>query len=167
MDLVTKAKVFATVAHRCQRRKYTNTPYIVHPCRVAKTVADAGGSDEMIAAAWLHDVVEDTTFTLDQVVESFGAEVGALVEMLTDVSKPEDGNRAIRKELDRQHLAKASPEAQTIKLADLIDNTRSIVTHDPDFAKVYLAEKRRLLEVLKDGDNSLHVRASQMCEDAE
>jgi (p)ppGpp synthase/HD superfamily hydrolase len=56
----------------------------------------------------------------------FAKEVVALVEMLTDVSKPEDGNRAVRKEIDRQHTALASPEGKTIKLADLIDNTQSM-----------------------------------------
>ena len=53
----------------------------------------------------------------------------------------------------------ATPEAKTIKLADLIDNTKSIVEHDPRFAKVYLEEKRLLLEVLKDGDETLWQQA--------
>lgn len=73
-----------------------------------------------------------------------------MVDMLTDVSRPEDGNRAARKKLDREHLAKATPEVKTIKLADLIHNTESIVAHDPKFAEVYLEEKRALLSVLKD-----------------
>ena len=64
-----------------------------------------------------------------------------LVDDLTDVSKPQDGNRATRKELDRQHTAKASPDAKTIKLADLISNSRSIMKDDPNFAKVYMKEK--------------------------
>jgi hypothetical protein len=75
--------------------------------------------------------------------------------MLTDVSKPTDGNRAKRKNMDREHIAKASLQAKTIKLADLIDNTRSIVEHDPKFAKVYLTEKALLLEVLREGDSFL------------
>lgn len=109
----------------------------------------------MICAAWLHDTVEDTPATLDEVERVFGFEVAALVEMLTDVSKPSDGNRAVRKAIDREHTAKASPQAKTIKLADLIDNTRSITEHDPKFAAVYLAEKALLLEVLRDGDATL------------
>jgi len=100
-------------------------------------------------------VVEDTPATLDEVVRIFGFEVSELVEMLTNVSKPADGNRAKRKMIDREHMAKASPQAKTIKLADLIDNTRSMVEHDPKFAKVYLAEKALLLEVLREGDASL------------
>jgi hypothetical protein len=85
-----------------------------------------------------------------------------LVEQLTDVSRPEDGNRAKRKAIDRAHTAKASPEAKTIKLADLIDNTRSIVELDPGFAKIYLVEKVLLLEVLQEGDAGLWEMARRM-----
>ncbi|WP_052465132.1 hypothetical protein [Geoalkalibacter subterraneus] len=99
--------------------------------------------------------MEDTPATLDEVERVFGFEVASLVEMLTDVSRPGDGNRATRKAIDRAHTAKASPQAQTIKLADLIDNSRSIVERDPGFAKVYLKEKSLLLEVLQQGDPKL------------
>ena len=164
MDLIEKATIFATKAHESidQRRKYTGKPYIVHPAEVASIVASVPHTDEMVAAAWLHDVVEDTPITLDEIYAEFGKKVGDLVEMLTDVSKPEDGNRKVRKELDRQHTAKASPEGKTIKLADLISNTSSIVKHDPNFAKVYLREKRLLLEVLKEGDKTLWNKAYTM-----
>jgi hypothetical protein len=74
---------------------------------------------------------------------------------LTDVSKPEDGNRAERKALDREYIANATPDAKTIKLADIISNCSSIIKHDPEFAKVYLEEKRLLLEVLTEGDERL------------
>ena len=92
----------------------------------------------------------------------FTPRVAALVSDLTDVSKPEDGNRAARKELDRQHSAQASPEAQTIKLADLISNSKSIMEHDPKFAKVYMREKTALLEVLVQGHPTLHKQASDI-----
>ena len=77
------------------------------------------------------------------------------------MSKPEDGNRATRKAIDREHTAQAPAEAQTIKLADLISNSKSIMAHDPDFAVTYLAEKRLLLEVLTKGDPGLHAEASK------
>jgi len=80
---------------------------------------------------------------------------------LTDVSKPEDGNRAVRKARDREHTAAAPAEAQTIKLADLISNSRSIMAHDPAFAKTYLEEKRLLLAVMTKGDPGLHSEASR------
>ena len=164
MDLVHKAQVYAMAAHAAvgQRRKYTNEPYIVHPAEVAAMVATVPGSTpEMVAAAWLHDVVEDTGCTLTDVHLAFGADVAALVGWLTDVSKPEDGPRWYRKKLDREHTAQAPAEAQTVKLADLISNSRSIMAHDPKFAKVYLEEKRQLLAVMTQGDAGLHAEASK------
>jgi (p)ppGpp synthase/HD superfamily hydrolase len=162
--LVDDARAFATRHHEAidQRRKYTNEPYIHHPEAVAALVATVPHTAAQIAAAWCHDTVEDTKATLDDVRRELGDEVAVLVEMLTDVSRPEDGNRAARKAIDLAHMAKASPAAKTVKLADLIDNSRTIVTHAPDFARVYIEEKARLLEVLREGDATLHGKASQI-----
>ncbi len=161
MDLIEKARVFATAAHgaAAQLRKYTNEPYIVHPREVAGIVSLHGGSEAQIAAAWLHDVVEDTGVTIETIREEFGTEVAELVGWLTDVSRPDHGNRAARKAVDRAHTAMASAEAQTIKLADLISNCTSIKEHDEAFAKVYFEEKRLLLEVLTKGNSVLYERA--------
>jgi (p)ppGpp synthase/HD superfamily hydrolase len=164
MDLVHKAQVFAIAAHSAvgQKRKYTGEPYFVHPAEVARIVAEVPDSTpEMVAAAWLHDTVEDTGVTLTDIHMNFGPEVAGLVSWLTDVSKPEDGNRAVRKAIDREHTASAPAEAQTIKLADFISNSRSIVAHDPAFAKTYLEEKRMALAVMTKGDAGLHARASE------
>jgi hypothetical protein len=92
---------------------------------------------------------------------AFGADIAALVGWLTDVSQPQDGNRAVRKAMDREHTARAPAEAQTIKLADLISNSKSIMAHDPEFARTYLEEKRLLLAVMTRGDAGLHTEASQ------
>lgn len=161
MTIIIRARAFATAAHAAVEhvRKYTGEPYIVHPAEVAKIVGDAGGTDAMVAAAWLHDTVEDTGVTIETVRAEFGAEVAELVSWLTDVSKPEDGNRAVRKAIDREHTAAAPSEAQTIKLADLISNSRSIIAHDPKFAVTYLEEKRLLLEVMTQGDAGLMAEA--------
>lgn len=164
MDVVHKAQVYAMAAHAAvqQKRKYTGEPYIVHPAEVASIVASVPGSTpDMVAAAWLHDVIEDTGCTFTDVHMAFGIDIATLVGWLTDVSKPEDGNRAKRKAMDREHTAQAPAEAQTIKLADLISNSRSIMAHDPEFAKTYLAEKRMLLEVMTKGDRGLHAEASK------
>jgi (p)ppGpp synthase/HD superfamily hydrolase len=163
INIADRARIFATAAHAAvgQLRKYTFEPYIVHPAEVAATVATVPGhTPEMIAAAWLHDTVEDTGVTLELIRSEFGDEVAELVGWLTDVSRPDHGNRAARKAVDRAHTAGAPAAAQTIKLADLIANTRSIVEHDPDFARVYLKEKQLLLEVLTKGDRTLYNRAS-------
>ncbi len=164
MNIVRKAQVYAMAAHAAvgQRRKYTNEPYIVHPAEVASIVARVpGATEDMVAAAWLHDVVEDTGVTYTDIHMSFGPEIAQLVGWLTDVSRPEDGNRAKRKAIDREHTAQAPAEVQTIKLADLISNSRSIMQHDPEFARTYLEEKRLLLEVLTKGDPGLHAEASK------
>src|SRR5277367_6758078 len=161
-DLGSRAKAFAAAAHTGQLRRYTNAPYIEHPAAVAALVASRPHTPERLAAAWLHDVVEDTDVMIEQIEGEFGEAVAALVEGLTDVSRPADGNRKARKALDRAHTAKASPAAKTIKLADLIDNTKSIVEHDPEFARVYLEEKAALLEVLKEGDQVLWGMASNL-----
>jgi (p)ppGpp synthase/HD superfamily hydrolase len=157
MDIVEKARVFATAAHAAaaQLRKYTNEPYIVHPAEVVSIVKSVPHTPEMLAAAWMHDVVEDTGVTLETIRAEFGDKVADLVGWLTDVSRPDDGPRWYRKKLDRFHTAQAPAEAQTVKLADLISNTKSIVAHDPKFAKVYLEEKRLLLEVMTKGDSEL------------
>ena len=157
MTIVDRARVFATAAHAAvgQVRKYTFEPYIVHPAEVVSIVRSVPHTDVMLVAAWLHDVVEDTGVTIETIRAEFGAEVAELVGWLTDVSRPEHGNRAHRKALDRAHSAAAPAEAQTVKLADLISNTRSIMAHDVAFAKTYLEEKRLLLEVMTKGDATL------------
>jgi (p)ppGpp synthase/HD superfamily hydrolase len=147
--LIVKALQFAIVAHGDQKRKYTGLPYVTHCIEVAQTVALHGGTTEQVAAALLHDTVEDTNVTIKQIHDEFGFEIGTLVGWLTDVSLPEDGNRAARKALDRAHTLAAPHDAQFVKLADLISNTTSIVDHDPNFAKVYLAEKKAILDGMK------------------
>lgn len=157
-DLIVRARSFATEAHQRidQRRKYTNQPYQEHLKSVAELVASVTDDAEMIAAAWLHDTVEDTPATFGDIERVFGRKVRDLVAHLTDVSKPADGNRAVRKAIDRHHTAQAPVEAKTIKLADLIDNCRDICRHDAKFGRVYLAEANDLLAVLGDGDARLY-----------
>lgn len=164
--LAERARRYATKAHGAidQRRKYTNDPYIVHPQAVMEIVSSVPHSEEMLAAAWLHDTVEDTPTTLADIENHFGAQVAGLVEMLTNVSVGSTDNRYQRKNRDRQHSANASPQAKTIKLADLIDNTRSLLRYDSHFAKTYLVEKQRLLEVLTEGDPVLWRQASYIIE---
>lgn len=161
---ILAAVEFAERAHRGQVRKYTGEPYIVHPLEVAQLVASVGVAEDVVVAALFHDLVEDTTVTLALIRRAFGDAVAALVHEVTDVSRKEHGNREARKALDRAHLANASPSAMTIKLADLISNTQSITTHDPDFAAVYMREKEPLLPLLAGGNAALYARAVGMLE---
>ena len=159
--ITERAREFAVTAHTRigHLRKYHKLPYATHLQNVAALVASVTDDPDTLAAAWLHDVVEDTPATLEDVEKTFGRSIASIVESLTDVSRPRDGNRAVRKEIDRRHLAKASRQAKTIKLADLIDNCRDICRNDERFARVYLREMAKLLEVLQEGDTRLYRQA--------
>lgn len=162
MNIVQKAFKFQVKAHKGQKRKYTFEDYSDHPVEVSLILLEVCHSQVMHAAAHLHDTVEDTDVTGDDIYREFGLEIYNLVWELTDQSKPSDGNRATRKAIDREHLAKASADAQTIKLADLISNTRTIKEHDPKFWKVYRVEALALLEVLTKGNSVLHERLTEL-----
>jgi hypothetical protein len=163
-ELVLNATTFATQAHRRinQLRRYSGQPYEVHLKAVAELVESVIDDPEMIAAAWLHDVVEDTPATVEDVERTFGPAVATLVMELTDVRRPSHGNRSARVKIYREHLASSSARAKTLKLADLIDNCRDIVRHDPRFAPVYLAEMAALLDVLAAGDPRLYRKARKV-----
>ncbi|QEM81684.1 HD domain-containing protein [Halomonas binhaiensis] len=169
MKLMDRAALYSRAAHQAvgQQRKYTGEPYWHHPAAVAELVVQvAGVSEEMIAAAYLHDVVEDTSVTHDDIMFEFGVVISGYVLELTDhYVDPELGNRAHRKALERERLARISSQAQTIKYADLIDNTRSIVDRDPGFAKIYMAEKQALLGGMQAGDAGLYAQARALVDD--
>lgn len=160
--IVERALIFAAAAHAAvgQKRKYTHEDYIHHPVDVCRILIGRGILDqEMLAAALLHDVVEDTMVTFDQLSQMFGSSVVELVKGLTDVSVPEDGNRSVRKAKDREHTASAGPRVQTIKYADCISNARSIKADDPDFWRLFKHEIKALLDVANEGDAILHRQA--------
>lgn len=166
-SLVTRAIMFSAKYHDGQERKYTREPYVFHPAAVATIVTSVDHTPEMLAAAWLHDVVEDTEATHEDVYDEFGPEVGLLVQELTNVGTLEYGNRQARKARDRAHLSRASDEAQTIKLADMIHNIPSIVEHDRTFSETYIREKRMMLSVLDRGNKELWAKADKIISHAE
>jgi|TARA_B100001094_G_scaffold197685_1_gene191762 (p)ppGpp synthase/HD superfamily hydrolase len=149
-DRINSAATYATNAHKGQKRKYTEEDYITHPMAVANLLKDhyKDTTEDMFAAALLHDTVEDTEATHEEIEYFFGDEVARLVKGLTDTAKLEDGNRAHRKAIERDRLAKESKEVQTIKVFDLLHNSFSIKEHDPKFWEVFKAEKQDLLNVM-------------------
>ncbi|GFE77871.1 HD domain-containing protein [Novosphingobium sp. TCA1] len=165
-SLVSKALDFASHAHNSidHRRKYTGEPYISHPIEVMEIVRSVPHTDEMLAAALLHDTIEDTPTTREDIAREFGEPVAILVMELTD--QCHEGNRAARKAAEAVRLGIISPEAQTVKLADFISNTQSIVAGSPGFAKVYLREKLQVLTVMTEGNPNLYRRAMALIEDA-
>lgn len=126
LQLVMKAANFAAVKHRKQRRKDPEeTPYINHPIGVANILTEEGGITDpvVIQAALLHDTVEDTDTTLDEIEENFGCPVRNIVaEVTDDKSLPS----ARRKELQIQHAPRCSYQAKLVKLADKLYNLRDL-----------------------------------------
>ncbi|MFK5893155.1 MAG: HD domain-containing protein [Pseudomonadota bacterium] len=157
---ILKALAFAKKSHKGQKRRYSGNDYVEHPIRVCNLVARTDGCTvDMCISALLHDVVEDTGITINDIELNFGIDVACIVGWLTDVSKLSDGNRVVRKEIDRLHSEKSPPEAQTIKLADLIDNSESIIKRDSNFAKVFMPEMDKLTMSLRKGDADLSFKA--------
>ena len=161
-------KFFAVVSryHAGQKRKYTGEPYVNHLLSVAELVSKVTDSETIIAMALGHDLLEDTTCTMpdckNELIYAGFDEYAANhivigISWLTDVFTPDTvpGNRAERKRAEAHRLRRAPDHIHTVKYADLIDNTKSIVKHDHKFAKVYLAEKRYLLECMRLGDLKL------------
>ncbi len=161
MNRIVEAAQFAARAHAGQKRKYNGLPFIVHPARVGgrAAVLEAVG-EETVMAAYLHDVVEDTEVTLEEIRLQFGDRVAGLVQELTNPSKGVKAPRAERKRIDREHLIGVSREAKRIKLLDRIDNLSELSGAPQDFVKLYLEESRMLLEVIGDADDALRYELS-------
>lgn len=161
---------FVGIHHYPQQRKYTREPYTVHLIAVAE-MADKYKLKLGYEIGLCHDLIEDTSCTEQELYEAlvrFGYDMAESRFIVMNVSNLTDEytkkswpqfNRKERKELERLRMIKISPSAQSIKYCDLIDNTASIVRHDPSFAKVYLEEKRLLLEVMNKGNKILYKKA--------
>lgn len=129
---ILRAADFAARRHKTQRRKgIGREPYINHPLEVALLVATLGGiSDpEVLAAAILHDTIEDTDTLPDEIKAEFGVRTSSIVEELTD---DKTTTKAERKLKQIEHAPHLSPEAKVIKLADKISNIEGIITSPPD-----------------------------------
>ena len=128
---LARAVDFAARKHRDQRRKGADAePYVNHPAEVARLVAEAtlGRDPVLVIAALLHDTIEDTATTREELVREFGEEVAALVaEVTDDKSLP----KAERKRLQVHHAPSRSERAKLIKLADKTSNLRSMLSSPP------------------------------------
>ncbi len=124
MNLIIRAIRFAAEAHGDQKRKFTGRPYCEHTERVAMRVARHENSTEnMVCAAALHDVPEDTKVTLHDLAWDFPGEVVDMVKSLTNPSKQYPNlTRAEKKGMDRDHLRTCSTAVRLIKMADRVDN---------------------------------------------
>ena len=168
-DLVQRAERFARVCHFGQFRKgAAREPYTIHLEEVSSLVKKWGGSDEAIAAAWLHDTIEDCPPTsYEDLVRLFGKQAANLVAELTDdKSLP----KQIRKELQIENAPKKSPEAALIKLADKSSNVGALADSPPEdwslerrleYVKWATTIVEALPTVSKDGMNLFLTRCDQ------
>lgn len=165
LNITQLARAVAIAAH-CgigQKRKYTGEDYIVHPTEVVSILESYTTDEEAIAAAWLHDVVEDTHIGIENIYKIFqGTNVAEYVDWLTDYSTPKDGNRAVRKRKYAEQISRAPSIVQTIKCCDMISNSRTIFQYDPGFSKIYLQEKKEMLEMMTKADPRAIAKCSEI-----
>ncbi len=161
---------YADQAHGEQMRKYEPKRYIVHPEEVMEICREYTDELPVLAAALLHDVLEDTPVKehdIAKFLEPLMSQAEAkealnltvdLTDMYTKQAYPHL-NRRQRKDKENERLSKAAPKAQTIKYADIISNAVDITAHDKHFGRVYLQEMETLLSVMKSGNKDLYRRA--------
>ena len=140
-NIFIKAVAFAAEKHRNQRRKDADaSPYINHPIALANVLANEGGiaNEDVLCAAILHDTVEDTETTEQELIETFGIKIASIVmEVTDDKSLP----KAERKLKQIEHAAHSSHEAKLVKLADKISNLRDLISAPPaDWERARIAE---------------------------
>ena len=130
MIAILRAATFAAAAHAGQTRRGLPDPYINHPLALASVLAGEGGVEtpEVICAALLHDTVEDTETTAEELAAIFVATVTGIVLEVTD---DKSLDKAVRKEEQVRHAPHISPEAKLVKLADKICNLRDILASPP------------------------------------
>lgn len=171
-EVLEKVRDYADKAHGMQTRKYSTDRYIVHPVRVMDRCRQYTDRLPVLSAALLHDVLEDTPVTKEELYrfllsvmeEDEAKETVHLVVELSDVYTKEAHprwNRKKRKGKESARIQKTSPDSQTVKYADIIDNCREIVQHDPSFAKVFLRECKNLLNVIPAGNEALYNEAKE------
>jgi (p)ppGpp synthase/HD superfamily hydrolase len=174
-DILQRVTEFATAAHGEQRRKFVDEPYINHPVRVMQICREYNKPVEILVAALLHDVLEDTDTTAEEIYDFLLPLTGQrlseaalnLTIELTDIytkAKYPAWNRRKRLAKEAERISTVSSSAQTIKYADIIDNSLDIHNSQDDFAAKFLQECRSLLKVLTKGDNDLRQRAIETVE---
>jgi guanosine-3',5'-bis(diphosphate) 3'-pyrophosphohydrolase len=162
--IIKKAKEFATEKHQGQKRKFSGRPYIIHPQAVATLLEEYGYSNEVIAAAWLHDVIEDCEVTVKELIDKFGKYV---TDLIVEITHPNvKGDRVIRWYDYLHHYTNASPKGQSLKIADRFCNIKDycddweiMENKDKKFIKeVYFKETLELLVGLRHADDMLKQR---------
>ena len=151
-DLVDKAIVFATNAHHGTERRCKGFPYIVHPLEAMAIVATMTPDPELLAAAVLHDTVEDTDVTLEQISREFGERIAWLVSSETDVKTGTNGEKLPwkeRKQRDMDALRNAPREVKMVAMGDKLSNMRAI-------ARDYKTNGDAIWQIFREKDKATH-----------
>ncbi len=168
---------FAAHWHRAQKRKFTGEPYVNHLAAVAKTVKTYTKNSLMVAAAFCHDLYEDTVVKEADLLKTLAdagydpkevEKINKMVWELTDEYEKEkypDLNRRQRKTQEAQRLWMISGDAQNVKYADLIDNSTDLSINNKSFGKKYLEEMIQILEKMDKGLPILYQKALQTAEE--
>ena len=167
LKLVIKALAFAADKHRNQRRKNVEaSPYINHPISLADILCDEAQVNDInvLCAALLHDTVEDTEATAEELTAKFGQQISDIVMDVTDDKTIEDKQR--RKQLQVEHAAHISDPAKLIKMADKISNLRDIANDPPanwslERRREYFDWAKRVIDQLRDVHPSLEALFDQ------
>ena len=170
-NLILQAAQFAREKHHGQMRKYTGVPYISHPARVAgRTAVHPEATEDMVAAAFLHDTLEDTDANAEELEDLFGTHVSDLVIDLSDPTHLSFGDtykgvpRGKRKAIMRASIAAAPRESRIIKLLDRIDNLREMpLTPLNSYIRMYLEESWRLAKAIGSADQALMAELLEIC----
>ena len=177
MNHIKLVKQFASIAHGPQWRKFADEPYINHPVRVMEICSEYTKDEAVLAAALLHDVIEDTTTGSEDIrlfLEGFlnreqASRITTLVIELTDVYVKENypsWNRRKRKQQESVRMSTVSADAQTIKYADILDNLGDIMNAGDEFATKYVYECRSLLQYMRTGNTTLRNRVNEAIKNA-
>lgn len=150
------AREFALAKHDGQVRRHDGRPYIVHLDAVASVLSEYGYKDsDILAAAFLHDTIEKSDTSIEEIGQRFGESIAELVYWLTDSEKGSPNSRAIQ---SAWRLSRAPWNAKLIKLADIIDNGTAIALHNPAFGPTFLDEKRLCLKKMAEVENGRLLR---------
>lgn len=157
---IVEAAAFAAEKHRsCRRKDVEATPYINHPLRVAQILIESGVDDvDVIAAALLHDTIEDTETKYEELVERFGSSVAGMVLEVTDDKELEKQERKERQVFSAPHK---SDGAKLIKLADKSANLEDLINRPPDWTAERIAEYRKFAQRVADGCRGVNAALDQ------
>jgi len=144
----------AQFRHSGQNRRFTFEPFISHPNRVAKMVAKFTADKDIISAAQLHDTIEDTPATYEEIEATFGKRVADLVQTLTKNTKAE--KKYGKPEYYAHKMNKMSDEELLIKLADRLDNVSDFARAPKKWVQKYTDETLEIFRLMKRSLNPIH-----------